>query len=191
MRPAPGAGITHGSSRSRVLRCRRRGSPRRVTRLVWCGWRGGGASRRRVRSDLGATQARFHIGPLRQPAHRRELLLAGRIGRDAAIGQAQQHDQRIVRAPAQALRAREQVHQGCILLRPLLDGTPGEIVKGFVLTLCRRFEGELVAFTPVTTVRAALLGGDVWPFSIVSRRTNTSDMWRNIVPVAAHARTVR
>ena len=66
-----------------------------------------------------------------------------------------------MRPAAQALRAREHVHQGCILLRALLDGTPCEIVKGLVLSLRRRFEGELVAFAPITTVGTALLSGDV------------------------------
>jgi hypothetical protein len=97
---------------------------------------------------------------LRQPAHGREFLVAGRVGRDAAIGQAQQHDERVVRPATQALRAREHVHQRRIVLRALLDGTPREIVKCLVFTLRRRLQGALVAFAPITTVSTAL-GADL------------------------------
>ena len=52
------------------------------------------------------------------------------VGRDAEFRDPAEHDERIPRAPAQRLRAREQEHQIGVVWLPLLHGAPRQIVEG-------------------------------------------------------------
>jgi hypothetical protein len=72
------------------------------------------------------------------------------------LRQTLQHDQRVTRPAAQALRAGEHVHDRRVILRSRLHGAPREIVKAFVvLSLCS-LECELTALVPLLAIAAWL-----------------------------------
>ena len=87
--------------------------------------------------------------PARELAGAPEVVVGRRIRRDSHFRQALEHDQRVVRAAAQGLGAREQIHQRGIVRWPDLDRSPREVVKGFVLATIRCREGQLTAVAPL------------------------------------------
>ena len=98
-----------------------------------------------------AMHAGGDVWPARELPGAPEVVVRVRIPRDPQIRKALEHDQRVVRAAAQRLRASEQIHQRRIVRRTDLDRSPREVVKGFVLAAIRCREGQLTAVAPLRT----------------------------------------
>ena len=90
-----------------------------------------------------------HLRPSGQLPRAREVVVGCDIGRHAHLGEALQHDQRVVRAAAQRLSASEQKHQRRILWWTGLHGPPRQVVKGFVVAAIGRRERQLAAVVPL------------------------------------------
>ena len=126
--------ITPGSAARRALRSappalRRRLRPwprrgRRSRARAWCRAGEPCCGRR-----AGAAHQRLELGPAGQVANAAEVVARLRVGRHAHLREAPQHHQRIARAAAQALRARQQIHQLGIVRPALLRRPPRQIVE--------------------------------------------------------------
>jgi hypothetical protein len=95
----------------------------------------------------------FEVRPSRKRADAAEILAGSRIDDDSHSQQSLDHDDGVVGPAAEALRTREQGHQGRIVLRPELHGAPGKVVKSFEVLPSRRIEGKLAAFLPGAAIR--------------------------------------
>ena len=80
---------------------------------------------------------------------RSEFVVGCDIRRHSHLGEALEHDQRVVRAAAQRLSASEQKHQRRILRRTGLYRPPRQVVKGFVVAAIGRRERQLAAVVPL------------------------------------------
>ncbi len=105
-------------------------------------------------------QERNDFRPVTKRPHRLKIRARRGIGRDAHFRKSTQHHQRIVRATAEALCAREEVHQARVAGRTRLHGPPGQIVKSFVVASLEGFKRELAARVPLAAV-LGLAGTDV------------------------------
>ena len=111
---------------------------------------------------IGAIDAGCDVLPTRELARALEVVVRLRVRRNSHVRKALKHYQRIVRAAAQRLGAREQIHQRGIVRRPELDRSPREVVKGFVLATIRCREGQLTAVAPLRAAAVSrwLVHGD-------------------------------
>jgi hypothetical protein len=75
---------------------------------------------------------------------------------DAAIREPPQHDQRVVRAAAERLRARQHEHEIGIVRRAGLNGSPGEGMKGLEVFAPGGVQRQLLAVLPALARRLRL-----------------------------------
>jgi len=90
-----------------------------------------------------------HFGPTRQLSCVYEFIVGGDIGRHAHLGEALKHDQRVVRAAAQRLRASEEEHQGRIPGWTGLYRSPCQVMKRFIVATSGRRERHQAAVMPL------------------------------------------
>jgi hypothetical protein len=81
-----------------------------------------------------------YFRPTRQLSGKYEVVVGGDIRGHAHLGKALEHDQCVVRAAAQRLSASEEKHQGRILRRTGLHGSPCQIMERFVVAASGRRE---------------------------------------------------
>ena len=81
-----------------------------------------------------------YFRPTRQLSGECEVVVVGDIRGHAHLGQALEHDQRVVGAAAQRLSPSEEKHQGRILRRTGLYGSPCQIMECFVIAASGRRE---------------------------------------------------
>jgi hypothetical protein len=92
---------------------------------------------------------RRHFGPPGQLSGTCELVVGGNIGGHAHLGEALEHDQRVMRAAAQRLSASEQKHQGRILRWAGLYRSPRQVVERFIVAAGGRRERHQPAVVPL------------------------------------------
>jgi hypothetical protein len=92
---------------------------------------------------------RGHFRPPGQLSRANEFLVVRHIGRHSHLGEALEHDQRVVRTAAQRLRTSEQEHERRILWRSGLHRPPREVVKSFVVAAIRRRERQPATVVPL------------------------------------------
>ena len=109
---------------------------------------------------LRAGCSRLEIGPAGQFAHPAKIIAGRSICHDFQIRQPVQHDERVVRPAAQALRARHERHELRIALPALLQRAPGEIVKELELVAGPGIQCLLPAFARITALR--VVGAWAW-----------------------------
>ena len=90
-----------------------------------------------------------HLRPSGQLSSANEFVVGGDIGRHSHLGEALEHDQRVVRPSAQSLSASEQTHQGRILRRTGLYRSPRQVVKRFVVATIGGRERQPAAVMPL------------------------------------------
>ena len=90
-----------------------------------------------------------YLQPPGQLPRANEVIVGCCIGRHSHLGEPLEHDQGVMRAAAQSLRAGEQVHQRWILGRTGLYRPPCQIVKGFVVAAICRGKRQLAAVAPL------------------------------------------
>jgi hypothetical protein len=83
-----------------------------------------------------------------------KLIVRRQVGGNPHFCQSTEHDQRIMRTSAEALRASQQEHQVRVAGRAGLDGLPREIVEAFVVAAGIGIERELAALAPGPAVDA-------------------------------------
>ena len=90
-----------------------------------------------------------HLRPPGQLSRADEFIAGGDVGRHSHVGEALEHDQRVVRPSAQRLRASEQKHQGRILRRTGLYRPPRQVVERFVVAAIGCRERQPAAVVPL------------------------------------------
>jgi len=90
-----------------------------------------------------------YFRPTRQLSGEYEFVVGGDIGRHAHLGEALEHDQRVVRAAAQRLSASEEKHQGRIFRWTGLHGSPCQVMKRFIIAASGRRERQQAAVMPL------------------------------------------
>jgi hypothetical protein len=100
----------------------------------------------------------FHGRPAGERPDYLKLVARRDVGGHAHFCQATEHDQRIMRASAEALRARQQEHQVRVAGWPGLDGLPGKIVEALVVAADKGVERKLAAVAPVSALDALSSG---------------------------------
>ena len=98
---------------------------------------------------IDAVDAGGDFYPVRELAGALEVVVRLRVRRNSHVREPLEHDERVVRAAAQRLRAREQIHQRGIVRRPDLHRSPREVVKSFVLAPIRCRKGQLATIAPL------------------------------------------
>ena len=114
----------------------------------------GEAERRRVWMDQPFDAGR-HLRPSWQLPRANEVVVGCNIRRHAHVGEALEHDQRVVRTAAQRLSACEQKHQRRIVRRAGLDRSPRQIVKRFIVAAGGRRERQQAAVMPLRAAEVA------------------------------------
>jgi len=129
-------------------RCRRGQSSAPGARLGMAGRR-----RKLVDPHPGECELRTDPGPFRQAAHALEVRACRGGGHEPGGGQPVEHDERVVRASAQALGTSKEEHQLGTARRAFLHGAPRQVVKALVFVTRRGVERLLAAFLPVLALR--------------------------------------
>lgn len=94
----------------------------------------------RFRGTRWDAKFRGHFRPTRELANSDEIRVPCDIDPDAEVREPLDHHDGVVRATAQRLRSRQQIHQIGIVLATRLKGPPGEVVKRFeVVAGCSGF----------------------------------------------------
>ena len=74
-----------------------------------------------------------NLRPPRELTNAREIRIVGDVRLPPEAHNPLQHHERVVRAAAERLGTRQEEHQVRVVPTPLLDGPPGQIVKGLVV----------------------------------------------------------
>ena len=112
-----------------------------------------GRRRKLVDPHPGECELRTDLGPFRQAAHALEVRACRGGGHEPGGGQPVEHDERVVRASAQALGTSKEEHQLGTARRAFLHGAPRQVVKALVFVTRRGVERLLAAFLPVLALR--------------------------------------
>ena len=123
-----------------------------------CHGRGCRGDSRRRRGRGQARQLPLELRPAGQCTHALEIVARRGVGRHAKPRQAIEHDEGIAGPSAQALRPRQHPHEIRIVARPLLHGSPRQIVKRLIVVSIGRLERLLTALLPGAALsRGALI----------------------------------
>ena len=119
------------------------------------------AGRGRVSDRRGRRDLRRQLWPSRQCPDPAKVVVRRRVYSHAHRDDAFEHHDRVVRAAAETLRPRQQVHQRRIVLRTELDSAPGEVMKDLEVLPARRGECKLTALgdRPAIRFRRRILAG--------------------------------
>ena len=102
-----------------------------------------------------AFDARRDVRPPRQLSRTNEVVIGCCVRGHSHLSKPLEHDQRVVRAAAQRLRASEQKHQCRIFRRTGLYRSPRQVVKRFVVAAICRGECQLAAVAPLRAPEVA------------------------------------